>query len=111
MRTSITSRYTAGLGYFAPNGAFQVFPDAFAFRPERFIDDEGKLKKVNEFIPFSIGKRQCPGEGLARTELFLFLANILNAFKLTAGNRPPSMKRTYGIFASCGPFTCRVGKR
>ncbi|PAV89249.1 hypothetical protein WR25_08973 [Diploscapter pachys] len=33
------------------------------------------------FIPFGTGKRSCIGEGLAKTELFLFIANIYNQFE------------------------------
>jgi cytochrome P450 len=49
--------------------------------PERFLQD-GKLKTSHELIPFSIGKRACLGEGLARLELFLFIANLLNQYKV-----------------------------
>lgn len=61
----------------------QVFPEPRRFRPERFLDDKGQLKQIDEFIPFSLGRRQCPGEGLARMELFLFTANIFNQFRVS----------------------------
>jgi len=34
-------------------------------------------------IPFSVGKRQCPGESLARTEIFLFFVGLIKNFEFT----------------------------
>lgn len=69
----------------------QVFPNPRRFDPLRFIDAEGRLKRCDEIIPFSVGKRACPGEGMARMELFLFFSNLFNRFKvltcLHAGNQ------------------------
>uniref|UniRef100_A0A1I7XLK2 Unspecific monooxygenase n=1 Tax=Heterorhabditis bacteriophora TaxID=37862 RepID=A0A1I7XLK2_HETBA len=59
----------------------KLFPSPLSFDPSRFMDENGRLKKVEELIPFSIGLRQCLGEGLARMELFLFIANIFNRFQ------------------------------
>ncbi|PIO72531.1 unspecific monooxygenase [Teladorsagia circumcincta] len=59
----------------------EVFPAARTFNPSRFLDENGKLKKIDEFIPFSIGKRQCLGEGLAKMEIFLLIANLFNRFE------------------------------
>lgn len=58
----------------------QAFPCPEAFRPERFLTPENRAKRVDEFIPFSIGKRMCPGESLTKMELFLMTANIFNRF-------------------------------
>jgi len=60
-----------------------VFHEPFAFRPERFIDQAtGGPNRVDELIPFSVGKRQCLGMDLARMELFLNLANLFNVFEV-----------------------------
>ena len=54
-----------------------IFPLPKYFNPNRFLDDNGKIKKFEYFTPFSIGKRICMGESLAKNELFLFFVRIL----------------------------------
>ena len=34
----------------------ELFPDPETFKPERFIDEEGKLQNTQYVIPFSIGE-------------------------------------------------------
>ena len=58
-----------------------VFEHPTEFRPERFLDSEGRFQKHPNVIPFGIGKRSCLGEILARHELFLFTAVLTQRFK------------------------------
>ncbi|KAG8175380.1 hypothetical protein JTE90_007391 [Oedothorax gibbosus] len=52
------------------------------YKPERFLSPDGKkVVKPEHFIPFSIGKRSCPGKSLAEIELFLYVAAILQKFE------------------------------
>ncbi|WKY10972.1 hypothetical protein Q1695_002932 [Nippostrongylus brasiliensis] len=91
----------------------EVFPEPLTFNPSRFIDEEGKLKRIEELIPFSIGKRQCLGEGLARMELFLFFANLFNRFELLCidPENPPTMKKTFGTTVQPQAFHCLAKSR
>jgi cytochrome P450 len=61
-----------------------IFEEPLKFKPERFIDSNGKFQTKPELIPFGVGKRACLGESLARLELFLFTANLLNQFEISS---------------------------
>ncbi|XP_075543712.1 cytochrome P450 2A13-like [Dermacentor variabilis] len=52
------------------------------FDPGRFLSEDGSLiqPKPEYLIPFSIGKRMCPGEILASVEIFLYLTSLLQKY-------------------------------
>ena len=58
------------------------FPEPEVFRPERFLDEQGHVKPSRALMPFSVGKRSCLGEALARAELFLFVTALLQRYSL-----------------------------
>jgi len=54
-----------------------VFPNAYIFRPERWLEDN-KLQRY--LLPFSRGTRACLGINLAWAELYLVMAKVFRQF-------------------------------
>ena len=51
------------------------------FIPERFLDSDGKLgPKPENWLPFSAGRRVCLGESVAKPELHLVFAALMQKF-------------------------------
>jgi len=57
-----------------------VFPEPLEFRPERYLDKDGKVINRESMIGFGLGKRVCPGEVLARHELICIWTALLQNF-------------------------------
>lgn len=68
----------------------KIWGDPENFRPERFLSSDGKSFKKHEALSaFSIGRRQCLGETLARDSIFLFSTNTLQAFSVELDKNGP----------------------
>ncbi|CAL1272925.1 unnamed protein product, partial [Larinioides sclopetarius] len=60
------------------------------FKPERFLSKDGKsVVKSSNYMPFSTGRRACPGESMAYIEMFLYFTSILQKFDVAF---PPEQK-------------------
>lgn len=69
-----------------------VWSESDLFKPERFLTThKGVDVKGNNFelIPFSFGRRICPGISSALVLLHLTLANVLHAFEITRPSDEP----------------------
>ncbi|CAH1266085.1 CYP2D6 [Branchiostoma lanceolatum] len=84
----------------------QLWPEPYKFDPTRFLDDSGKFTRREEIIMFSMGRRLCPGERLAKAELFLIFSLLLQrfTFKPPEGSPVPSAKGVFGFVRSPAPF-------
>ncbi|XP_050416707.1 cytochrome P450 2U1 [Patella vulgata] len=111
-------------GYLIPKGSMvyanlygchldsKYWDDPKTFKPERFLGGDGKLKKQPSFVPFSAGSRICPGESLARMELFLFFSNILQRFTvLKTGSGELSTEGYFGISMSTPQYFLKLKRR
>ncbi|XP_076441049.1 cytochrome P450 2U1-like [Babylonia areolata] len=87
-----------------------VWGDPENFRLERFIGPDGKVTKTEELIPFSLGRRVCLGESLARMELFIYLATLIQHFRFLPPEKGqlPSLEGILGITRIPKPFKIRA---
>ena len=95
--------------------------DPWEFRPERFLDATGELLPADHelrqaCIPFSIGRRSCPGQTLAMTRTFLYLTRILQEFEVkppSSGIIPNVDPRCYkpSALLNVGEYLCTISPR
>ncbi|CAK8692689.1 unnamed protein product [Clavelina lepadiformis] len=85
-----------------------VWEEPGQFRPERFLDADGKFVASNQVIPFSLGSRRCMGEQLAKTEIFIFLVSMVQKFEFLpdpeADKLPEINDGTNGLAFSPYPY-------
>ncbi|XP_061181536.1 cytochrome P450 2B4-like [Saccostrea echinata] len=93
----------------------EIFPEPSKLKPERFLDESGKCQgeQKNRLIPFSMGRRVCLGESLAKMELFLFFTRFLQKFEIKPENSEclPPLEGTFGLTHMPQAFKIRLSKR
>ena len=113
-------------GYHVPKDTI-VYPDTEAthldadcwqkpklFNPYRHLDNEGNLiTNHGYFYPFGAGRRVCPGEALAKMEMYVLLSWMLHKFTFLPeeGRGPPEIKHLRAITQYPAPFNIRAIKR
>ncbi|XP_038051670.1 cytochrome P450 2J6-like [Patiria miniata] len=68
-----------------------VWEEPEKFRPERFLDGDGKFRPREELMPFGSGRRSCLGEQLAKMELFVFFTYLLHHFTIKKPDHVPAV--------------------
>ncbi|XP_057245283.1 cytochrome P450 2D17 [Malurus melanocephalus] len=118
----MTYRDTKLQGYFIPKGTTvianlssvlkdeTVWEKPHEFYPEHFLDVNGKFVKPEAFLPFSAGRRACPGEQMARMELFLFFTSLLQKFTFVLPEDQPKPRQDahFALTNSPHPFLLRA---
>ena len=84
------------------------------FRPERWLDptDPARILQRANFVPFSLGKRRCLGENLAKVEYSVFAISLLRSFtlKMVDSSDPPTLEG-FGLLYSPAPFDLLLESR
>ncbi|KAG0697279.1 cytochrome P450 [Suillus ampliporus] len=86
-----------------------VFPDPHAFKPERWLNDQGDLRDDVKFYVFGFGRRVCPGQHLASRAVTIHSLLVLWSYQLTLDKSKPVNDMGYmgGVVPDIQP--CTVG--
>ena len=89
------------------------YEEPSSFRPERFLDARGEFAPDERVIYFGTGKRRCVGEILARAQMYLFTAALIQAFKFLPadGVRPDHLSYKSGLNQHIHKLRVRVVPR
>jgi cytochrome P450 len=78
-----------------------IYPDPYAFRPERFLEREGgRAPGTYTWLPFGGGRRRCIGASFAMLEMQVVLGAVLERFELAPVGAKPEVARRRSITIS-----------
>merc|ERR1719193_85862 len=121
----VTKTTTLPTGHVVPEGSiamtnikkFLSDPDLWdqpeQFKPERFLDKDGKFFRPDHFVPLGHGKRICMGEPLVKAELFIFFVALVQKirFSVVLGKEPNPENYSIGITRVPDSYTVQIHAR
>ncbi|KAK6046258.1 hypothetical protein COOONC_16238 [Cooperia oncophora] len=85
-----------------------IYPRPELVIPERHLK-HGQFIRDDRITPFSVGKRACLGENLARMEMFMFFTSLMQKFRFEPeGLYPPALETQISALRAPVPYKIRV---
>ncbi|KAI1291030.1 Cytochrome P450 2D9 [Halotydeus destructor] len=89
----------------------EIFPKPHLFRPQRFLDANGHFVANEANCQFSIGRRNCLGEKMARMIMFQAMVAILKMFTISLPEDQPEVKVKAGAFQILNQHKLHIVRR
>ncbi|GFY88131.1 cytochrome P450, family 78, subfamily A, polypeptide 5 [Actinidia rufa] len=107
----IPSGTTAMVNMWAITHNPSFWKDPWAFKPERFIEEEfSVLGSDMRLAPFGSGRRVCPGRAMGLATVHLWLARLLHQFKWVLA-KPVDLSECLRLSLEMKPLVCRAISR
>ncbi|ODM94687.1 Cytochrome P450 2J5 [Orchesella cincta] len=97
--TRVTQGMSLVFNYDSANSDPDMWKDPTSFKPERFLDHNGRIVNENKVLAVVAAKRLCIGELVNRPVLMHAIASLVQSFtfKLDSDNNTVTTKPDYGI--------------
>lgn len=90
------------------------FPEPEKFKPERFLNEEGKFDKSSpNMINFGMGRRACAGDFVAQNVMFIYTTSFFQRYSVHRDPNHPDLptKAMPGFTTSPQPFKAIIRER
>ncbi|KAH7570496.1 hypothetical protein ACOSQ2_019021 [Xanthoceras sorbifolium] len=87
-----------------------IWKDPWAFKPERFIEDDVSILGSDlRLAPFGSGRRACPGKALGLATVHLWFARLLHQYRWLPAAQPVDLSETLRLSLEMSkPLACRA---
>lgn len=101
---------SASMTIYATPRDSEIFPDPEEYRPERWMNPEGRKRLEPYFIPFSAGARACLGRNITYLEQMV-LASVVRRYEFALPSPDFRLERREAFNLLVGELPLKIWKR
>jgi benzoate 4-monooxygenase len=88
-----------------------IYPEPYAFKPERWLKPEEPKRMEPFFIPFSAGARGCIGQNISYLEQQIVLSTLVHRYDFAMPTKDFKVSRFEAFNLIMGPLPIKIWRR